>query len=233
MLRKVITFFLVATVVTLSVGSSPTQGIARAGFACVVTHVAGDVMVLGMCGGPAREGAIIAVGARVTTGANGSITVMLADGTSVSAGPLTDFIVGPSGIGFSVGRLQSSGLMAPQIKIFIGSIWLEVTRRLQQGESFEVETPSSTIAVRGTSFRVDVDSARATSVYVESGMVVVLMEQGSVDVGPGQSIETTKMRGPKKTSPGKPKTPGRPPWAPEPPGKSNSKAKGANESGPK
>ncbi len=49
-----------------------------------------------------------------------------------------------------------------------------------------METPSSTVAVRGTAFDVEVDEEGTTYVWVDSGEVVVENSGGSLVVQPGQ-----------------------------------------------
>ena len=165
-----------------------------------------------------EQGMMIRPGARVTTGPHGQVLLVFADGSTATVGPGSDLVIGPRSLqsypveGSIVesdgGKLLS--LAPPQIRLIIGRIWLEIARRIDSGPSFEIETPSSTVSVRGTVFTVEVDEEQTTYVYVESGQVEVASESGSLVVDSGQSAVAQKGKRPEAAP--EPGPGGKPSW---------------------
>jgi len=161
---------------------------------------------------------MIMPGARVTTGSRGQVLLAFADGSTATIGPNSDLAIGPWSLQPypAAGSIVESGgskllrLAPPQIRLLIGRIWLEIARRIDSGPSFEIETPSSTVSVRGTVFAVEVDEEETTYVYVESGQVEVASESGSLVIDPGQSAVAQKGKRP-EAAPG-PRPGGMPSW---------------------
>jgi len=168
----------------------------RRGYACLVEQVSGVVwwrQPLSSGDTTCRRleaGMMLRPGCQIKTGRTSRALLTLVDGTTVSIGHDTYLVIGPSGLE-SI-ESGSGDLAVPQIRMFIGRIWLEVTKRFQLGRGFEVETPSSTVAVRGTAFDVEVDEEGTTYVWVDSGEVVVENAGGSLVVQPGQSGKAKK-----------------------------------------
>ena len=81
----------------------------------------------------------------------------------------------PSGGTFKITKLQKNFLEAsPEIQIEVqdGRVQASVTKRLQGDATFEVKTPASMTAVRGTEFRVGYQASTGTSqTEVSSGVV--------------------------------------------------------------
>lgn len=165
-----------------------------------------------------EQGMMIKPGARVTTGPRGQVLLSFADGSIATIGPNSDLVIGPRSLqsypveGSIVesdgGKLLS--LAPPQIRLIIGRIWLEIAKRIDSGPSFEIETPSSTVSVRGTVFTVEVDEEQTTYVYVESGQVEVASESGSLVVDSGQSAVAQKGKRPEAAP--EPGPGGKPSW---------------------
>lgn len=165
-----------------------------------------------------EQGMMIKPGARVTTGPRGRVLLVFADGSTTTIEPGSDLVIGPRILQSAsvAGSIVESGdgqllrLAPPQIRLIIGRIWLEIARRIDSGPSFEVETPFSTVSVRGTAFGVEVDEEETTYVYVESGQVVVESESGSLAVDPGQSAVAQKGKRPEAVP--EPRPGGKPLW---------------------
>lgn len=165
-----------------------------------------------------EQGMMIKPGARVTTGPCGRVLLSFADGSTATVGPNSDLVIGPRSLQSytTAGTIVEPGggkllrLAPPQIRLIIGRIWLEITRRIDSGPSFEIETPSSTVSVRGTVFAVEVDEEETTYVYVESGQVEVASESGSLVVDPGQSAVAQKGKRPEAAP--EPGPGGKPSW---------------------
>ncbi|MGI6517188.1 MAG: FecR family protein [Bacillota bacterium] len=192
----------------------------RRGHACLVEQVSGVVwwrQPLASGDTTCRRleaGMMLWPGCQIKTGRTSRALLTLADGTTVSIGHDTYLVIGPSGLE-SI-EPGSGDLAVPQIRMFIGRIWLEVTKRFQLGRGFQVETPSSTVAVRGTAFDVEVDEEGTTYVWVDSGEVVVENEGGSLVVQPGQSGKAKKGLPPEAAEPARERQTQRPTWAGQP-----------------
>jgi WD40 repeat protein len=74
-----------------------------------------------------------------------------------------------------------------KIKLDSGQIWVNI-EGLEEGESFEVETPNATAAVRGTRFSVRVDKDGRTIITVVEGLVDVRTDQGSEQAKPKSQV---------------------------------------------
>ncbi|HBK59387.1 MAG TPA: hypothetical protein DDZ84_01160 [Firmicutes bacterium] len=165
-----------------------------------------------------EQGMMIRPGARVTTGPRGRVLLVFADGSTVTIESSSDLVIGPRSLQLApvAGSICEPGggqllrLVPPQIRLIIGGIWLEIARRIDSGPSFEVETPSSTVSVRGTAFCVEVDDEETTYVYVESGQVMVESESGTLTVDPGQSAVAQKGKCPEAAPEPRPR--GKPSW---------------------
>lgn len=200
--------------------------------ACIATRVSREAWIREPTGsasesGPGQgwtapeileQGMMIKPGARVTTGLRGQVLLVFADGSTATVGPNSDLVIGlrslqsapTAGSNTESGGAKLLRLAPPQIRLIIGRIWLEIARRIDSGPSFEIETPSSTVSVRGTVFAVEVDEEETTYVYVESGQVVVRSESGSLTVDPGRSAVAQKGKRPAAAP--EPRSGGKPSW---------------------
>lgn len=214
-----VVFSLLVIMMGIGRGSVGSEDIGR-GYACLVEQVSGVVLWRQpRSSGDStirrlEEGMMLRPGCRIKTGRTGRALLTLADGTAVSVGQNTDLIVGPAGLEDM--RRASAQLAVPQIRVVIGRLWLEVTKRFHLGRGFEVETPSSTVAVRGTAFDVEVDEEGTTYVWVDSGEVVVENEGGSLVVQPGQSGKAKKGLPPEAAEDARERQTQRPEWAGKP-----------------
>ncbi|MDD2201943.1 MAG: FecR family protein [Firmicutes bacterium] len=212
-------FFLLAVITGMGRGSAGSEDSGR-GYACLVEKVSGVVWWRQpRSSGDTtcrrlEAGMMLRPGCRIKTGKTSRALLTLVDGTTVSIGHDTYLIIGPAGLE-SV-ESTSADLAVPQLRMLIGRIWLEVTKRFQLGWGFEVETPSSTVAVRGTAFDVEVDEEGTTYVWVDSGEVVVENEGGSLVVEPGKSGKAKKGLPPEAAEPARERQTQRPEWAGQP-----------------
>jgi hypothetical protein len=138
----------------------------------VLTSANGSVTINGV---PAQTGAVVPEGANLQTGVGSSAVVKMSDGSSVQMMPRT------------LGQvLQQHGYTMRDPSSSISTTWFSGTFRLIEGlldvaaaqtikrkEPFKVMTPTSSIGVRGTHFRVahDAQQNQATRVEVEEGKV--------------------------------------------------------------
>jgi len=87
---------------------------------------------------------------------------------------------------FEIPEQQAQQERTSSISLFFGGIWTEA-KKLLQGESFEIKTPTATAGVRGTVFGTTFDEgSKSMGTVVESGHVVATDSSGnSVDLFQG------------------------------------------------
>lgn len=133
-------------------------------------------------------GALIETGAVVYTGARSNLTLAFADGSRVELRENTRVVVGPKGLENRPDYDSTlCWLSRAQIKVVIGSIWLQIRKHLDGMWGFEVETPAASVAVRGTEFGVTVAEDQSIDVIVAAGLVEVYNSFGRELLSPGQS----------------------------------------------
>lgn len=116
----------------------------------VIASFRGDVSVSGQ---PAAVGMKILQGMRVETGANAFVTVQLPDTSSISL---------PSQSRISVVKLRRillTGAIQRTFRVSEGRASISVNPIRDPGSDFQVTTPLSVAAVRGTEFRIGFDEA--------------------------------------------------------------------------
>ena len=116
---------------------------------------------------PLALGALLDAGCAVRTGAGAKLELTLPDGSllRVAAGSVVQ-----------LASLLTSETGAPKelrFKVTAGKLWATVSKALDGGRTFEVQTGNAVAGVRGTVFRVDVAEDAATIVKVYSGAVAV------------------------------------------------------------
>lgn len=123
---------------------------------------------------PAQVGASIAPGTQITTGANGYVTVQLADGSVLRVQSATTANVEHSR------HYEAAGFFASSLRLIQGRLEALVAHLTGGEPRFEVKTPQALLGVRGTEFRITVDdSQQVTRSEVLDGAVAVAV---AVDV---------------------------------------------------
>jgi len=140
-----------------------------------VTSVQGEVRSGGQ---PLAAGARLAAGDDVRSGANGYVTLKLADGSTLLLMPASEA---------RIERAQGSpagGTTDTALQLERGRAEARVQRPAKGASRFEIRTPVATTAVRGTDFRVAVGEARDRSTSeVLAGEVGVRDTGGRSGVG--------------------------------------------------
>ena len=153
----------------------------------------------------ARIGDVLHEGARIATGVNASVSFVLADKSKISL---------PSLSIIHIVRLRRTLLLGQVERVFLlesGRSDAEVTPSRKGRDPFEIRTPVSVAAVRGTIFRVAVvDSGQAATTGVVRGKVEVEGQGGGALVPAEYGVKSDA------TSTGKP-TPLLPPPDFDPP----------------
>lgn len=128
--------------------STPVQG--------AVLAVVGDATLAPVHGQatPAQVGAAIAPGTEIKTGANGYVTVQLADGSVLRVQSATTAKVERSN------HYESAGFFASTLRLIQGRLEALVAHMTGGEPRFEVKTPQALLGVRGTHFRISVDDAQ-------------------------------------------------------------------------
>lgn len=153
------------------------KGVSAAGR---IEQAVGDTRIVAAAGttAPARAGETIAEGARVETGADGYVSVRLADGSLLRIQAASQTVLEQSR------QYPHANLFAAAWRLVSGRVEALVTELTGGEPRFEVRTPQSVLGVRGTEFRVAADAARAET----RGEVLA----GTVDVG-GRAGATTRL----------------------------------------
>ncbi|OYQ39841.1 hypothetical protein CHU94_10870 [Rhodoferax sp. TH121] len=115
-------------------------------------NVQGSVQVVkGDAARPAAPGGGVAEAERIVTGPQGSAVLLLRDGTQITVGPNSQVDI----TRFQFDATTQTGSLT--VQVILGTIRM-VTGLLGklQPENVKVQTPSSTVSVRGTDFIVEV-----------------------------------------------------------------------------
>ncbi len=135
-----------------------------------VTAIRGDVSAGGK---PLTVGGTVERGSQLTTGPQSFATVELVDGSRLVLQPSSRLKVE------EMSRYRNSTLPETRLRLDTGRIESVVTRMSAPRPQYIVVTPTATIGVRGTQFRVGADDTGATSrTEVTDGAVGVLDGQG-------------------------------------------------------
>ncbi len=135
-----------------------------------VTSVRGDVSAGGK---PLTVGGTVERGSQLTTGTQSFATVELVDGSRLVLQPSSRLKVE------EMSRYRNSTLPETRLRLEAGRIESVVTRMSAPRPQYVVVTPTATIGVRGTQFRVGADDTGAASrTEVTDGAVGVLDGQG-------------------------------------------------------
>lgn len=74
------------------------------------------------------------------------------------------------------------------LRLEAGHIYNRVIRLLNRGDSFDIETPSSTASVRGTAFQIQVLDAEASFYAADEGLVGIALGDQKADVPAGYQV---------------------------------------------
>lgn len=165
-------------------------GVANAADAATLAVVHGDVVAQhnGAAFAPALDGEVLASGDVVRADQQGLAVLTFFDGSTVTVEPGTQLAV------TGLSRVGSDGIDVT-IEQSVGRTWASV-QKLGPGSRFEIKTPTSTAAVRGTVFETlvaIVNGIIQTTVKTGEGTVVLRANAGgSVDVTAGTQASVTQ-----------------------------------------
>lgn len=149
----------------LQVGSKLNIPLQDQAFPVKVLHLQGQawLIVKGQSEQPLTMGMTLDVGQSVRTGDSSFVTLSFADGVLSVLPPQSHALLS-----------QDRQHGAPQIILQDGEVESYVPKRQTQYNSFEVTTPQGVLGVRGTHFRVRINTPQNSLVEVLDGRVVTL-----------------------------------------------------------
>src|SRR5690606_24350595 len=131
---------------------------------------------------PLKEGQTLEIGDEIQTG-QGSVSIRFADGSTLQLNENSTLIFN------TLTRYGNSGMVDTRTRLLNGSLSTEVKRQ-QQGDRYEIATPSAVAAVRGTEFRLTTD-ARSTRAEVTDGVVQLRTDQQTISVAAGYGVSVS------------------------------------------
>lgn len=149
-----------------------------------VASVSGNVIVSGKArtSSPLQLGELLASGDVIETANGGRVRLELTDGSVVIVQPQTRIILQD---------YHSAGSLRDLLKISVGRVRIKINRFGSQPNPYRVNSPTASIAVRGTEFGVTVSANGDTQVMVYEGLVEVsslFNPQRRVLVEPGRGV---------------------------------------------
>jgi hypothetical protein len=150
-----------------------------------VLHGRVDAQKSGADFAPAFDGDLLTGGDSVRADAAGNAVVTFFDGSTLTV---------ESGAQVKVASLTKTNGGGIQLTIeqTLGRTWASV-QKLAPGSTFQIKTPTSTAAVRGTAFETVVETVNGvttTTIKTTEGQVVVqAVSGGQTTVGPGQEVQ--------------------------------------------
>lgn len=130
--------------------------------------------------GPAKVGMVVGEGVRIATGANSSVAFQLTDGTAITLPSLSTVRI------VRLRKVLISNRTQRVLTLEAGRAESQVTPSKDGSTSFEIRTPVSVAAVRGTDFRVSYsEDQKAATAEVLKGAVGVDGKDGGIGLDAG------------------------------------------------
>lgn len=149
---------------------------------------------------PLSAGAVLHAGDWVATGPGASLVelvypgessrLLVEAGTVLQIGGLYRPLASSDGAALRGEPGQEPGSVFRAAYLRLGSLWAYVSAAWDRLVRWEIATPSAVAGVRGTLFRLQVDEAGATRLYVHQGTVELRWAGGRRLVGPGGTAAT-------------------------------------------
>ena len=154
---------------------------------------------------PALDGDVLSNGDFVRSSKDGRAVLTFFDGSTLSVDPASLVKV------LTLNRLGSGGI-ALLVEQTLGRSWAAVSKLKTPDSKFEIKTPTSIAAVRGTSFETSVtqnaDGTFSVTYKVDDGEILVTANAGgSVAVGAGQQVTIATNQPAPAQATGQPPTP--------------------------
>jgi hypothetical protein len=133
----------------------------------------GDLWVL-------QQGAIVQAGTEIVSETDGHAILELSDTSRVEVFPNSRLIF-----------RANHGNWKDLLDLVLGKVRVHIEKLGGQPNPYRMNSPTALIAVRGTTFEVNVDASETTTVYVEEGLVAVRHRRHptkDVEVSPGETL---------------------------------------------
>jgi hypothetical protein len=131
-----------------------------------VASVSGRASISGNSRAPSmlRRGELLTPGDILDTHGGGRVRIELSDGSVVIVQPETRLVLQD---------YRAAGSLRELLKVFVGRVRIKVNHFGSQPNPYRVNSPSASIAVRGTEFGISVGAGGSTEVVVYEGLVEV------------------------------------------------------------
>lgn len=169
----------------------PLDMLARDPLQAEVSAVHGEARTAGSA---LRVGQRLSEGEALSTGAQGSVSLQLVDGSRLTLQPSSRLKLE------RLSRLRHNGVSETRLKLEAGRVESRVMRLPEQPPHYLITTPTATMGVRGTEFRAAADADGGSRTEVGSGAVAVLGSAGqqavAVNAGFGLRVDKDGRAGP-------------------------------------
>jgi len=159
-----------------------------------VTELKGDVVALvspklgrkQVSERPLKVGSLVLAGTTIKTGKDSFVVLHWVDEVEMRIGPETQLKVTRSSFNKATKAIDAL------FRLNLGTVFVNLKRKLTPRSRLELETPAITAAVRGTAYEVTVDPKGVTTLQVERGEVLVKTASGQEMVlRKGQKVVAT------------------------------------------
>jgi len=168
------------------------------------------------------EGTALEDGVRVKTAPQSMAVLIFFEGSTIELEANTE-------VGIERVEYVEEGYTVIILKQWLGRTWSRVVELTHPSSRYEIQTPSASAMVRGTSFLTTVDDTGATQVQVAEGLVTVAAQAEEVSVPAGYQVNVETGSAPSQSMPIAP--PGKGPDGQGPPGLSNEGVPGKGPDG--
>lgn len=121
---------------------------------------------------PLKVGSLVLAGTNVKTGKNSFVVLQWVDEVEMRIGPETQLKVTRSSFNKATKAIEAL------FRLDLGTVFVNLKRKLTPHSRLELETPTITAAVRGTAYQIEVKPDGETILQVERGLVAVKTAKG-------------------------------------------------------
>jgi len=148
---------------------------------------------------PAKPSTLLYADDQLKSGKRAEAAIFYTEGSELRINADTTLSVGTK-----QKNVQSAGAMAVRtVKLILGEVWGKFSHATQSQTMYNIQTTSAIAAIKGTKMDTETFSGGASNFTVLEGQVSVSNDQGSVDVGAGQTTAVNA-----GAAPGSPKAAG-------------------------
>ncbi len=132
---------------------------------------------------PLKVGSLVLAGTIVKTGKDAFVVLQWVDEVEMRIGPETQLKVTRSSFNKATKAIEAL------FRLNLGTVFVNLKRKLSPRSRLELETPTITAAVRGTAYQVEVKPDGETVLQVERGVVAVKTAKGQeLQLTAGQTV---------------------------------------------